>query len=304
MRLAHCSDPHLLSLRGAKVRDFANKRWIGGLNLANRGRRHQARIFEAMVADINELGVDHVVVTGDVTNIAMEEEFRYARTYFDKFEVGAKQVTVLPGNHDAYVQAGSEHFQKHFGPFCESDIDFGWPDNNVWPCVRRRGPVTVIALSTSVQTPWFTAYGRLGELQLERLKIVLGDERLKNTLRVIAIHHPPTEPRARSPFRGLHDFAKLRQILETSGAELILHGHEHVDLRTKMWGPEGPIWVRGIQSATYDGGDGGDEGHLARYRIYEFADTPGEHSRPQPLSERLRRWDSGAEAFTDCNSSV
>ena len=33
MRIAHCSDLHLLSLAGARALDFVNKRWIGGLNL-------------------------------------------------------------------------------------------------------------------------------------------------------------------------------------------------------------------------------------------------------------------------------
>ena len=65
MRVAHFSDLHLLSLEGARLLDFANKRWIGGLNLlANRGRHYHTEVFEALVRDVNQQGVDHCICTG------------------------------------------------------------------------------------------------------------------------------------------------------------------------------------------------------------------------------------------------
>src|SRR5688500_6092756 len=118
MRVAHCSDLNLLSLAGARALDFVNKRWIGGLNLiANRGRHHHPELFEAMVADFNRSAIDQVVVTGDITNLAFEEEFRFARRYFDAIELGAANVTVLPGNHDAYVARGAEYFSHYFDAY-------------------------------------------------------------------------------------------------------------------------------------------------------------------------------------------
>src|SRR5689334_21077653 len=99
MRLAHCSDLHLLSLEGARILDFANKRWIGGLNLlTNRGRHYHTAAFEDMVADFARAEVDHVLCTGDITNLALEQEFRYARERFDRIALGPGEVTVIPGN--------------------------------------------------------------------------------------------------------------------------------------------------------------------------------------------------------------
>ena len=115
MRLAHCSDLHLLSLEGARLLDFANKRWIGGLNLlTSRGRHYHTRAFEDMVADFAPAGVDHVVCTGDITNLALEQEFRFARERFDRIGLGAHGVTVVPGNHDTYVAHGATHFAEIF----------------------------------------------------------------------------------------------------------------------------------------------------------------------------------------------
>src|SRR5688500_13460207 len=122
MRLAHCSDLHLLSLEGSRFLDFANKRWIGGLNLlTNRGRHYHTEAFEDMVPDFATSGIDHVVCTGDVTNLALEQEFRYARVRFDKIALGATGVTILPGNHDSYIAQGQVHFAAVFPDYFASD---------------------------------------------------------------------------------------------------------------------------------------------------------------------------------------
>ena len=95
MRLAHCSDLHLLSLDGARALDYLNKRWIGRMNLiTSRSRHYHTAAFDDMVADLNAQGVDHIICTGDVTNLALPGEFRYARERFDRLTLGTTGVTV------------------------------------------------------------------------------------------------------------------------------------------------------------------------------------------------------------------
>lgn len=295
MRVAHCSDLHLLSLAGARALDFVNKRWIGGLNLiANRGRHHHPEVFEAMVADFNRSAIDHVVVTGDITNLAFEEEFRFARRYFDAIELGPAHVTVLPGNHDAYVARGAEYFAEHFEAYHRPDGDWQWPGGERWPVVRVRGDLAVIAVSTSLATPWFTAWGRIGEEQLVRLRSALSHPRLSACFRLVAIHHPPAGPRARSIVRGLRDRDAFAAVIAEAGAELVIHGHEHVDLREELAGPEGAIAVRGIQSGTYEAGN---LERRARYRIYELAPAAPGALRPSLAGTALRVWDPERARF-------
>ena len=70
MRLAHCSDLHLLSHDGAGWLALANKRWIGAANLlTNRSRHYHIAAFEQMIADFEAAKIDHVLCTGDVTNL-------------------------------------------------------------------------------------------------------------------------------------------------------------------------------------------------------------------------------------------
>jgi 3',5'-cyclic AMP phosphodiesterase CpdA len=297
MRLAHCSDLHLLSHDGARWLDLANKRWIGAMNLlSSRSRHYHVTAFEDMVEDMNALGVEHVLCTGDVTNLALRREFEFARAKFDKLALGPNDVTVIPGNHDAYVAEGVPLFSEVFGPYAQPDPGWEWAEDHRhsaddilhWPIVRVRGELAVIGLSTSRSTPWFTAYGSLGQGQCARLKKVLSDPRLTNKVRVVAIHHPPAGVRARSRIRGLRDHLAFAHVIAECGAELIVHGHEHRDLVESLGGPEGAsVAVRGVASGTYLHNK---VDRIARYRIYDIVDG-------RIVGDHVRIWDRDSRKF-------
>jgi 3',5'-cyclic AMP phosphodiesterase CpdA len=297
MRLAHCSDLHLLSHDGARWLELANKRWIGAMNLlSNRSRHYHVRAFDDMVDDLNALGVDHVLCTGDVTNLALPQEFEFARAHFDRLRGGPEHVTVIPGNHDAYVAAGIPLFARWFGPFCAPDAGWAWTaadgdgddDDLRWPIVRVRDELAIVGLSTSRQTPWFTAYGRVGDGQLARTKRALLDPRLAGKARVVAIHHPPAGKRAWSRIRGLRDHLSFAQVIAEAGAELIVHGHEHRNMREALPGPHGiAVPVLGVPSGTYEAGK---PDKTARYRVIEI-------SGGAIRSDQLRVWHRDRNVF-------
>ena len=122
MRVAHCSDLHLLSHDGARWLDLANKRWIGAMNLiSSRSRHYHVAAFDQMVDDMNAQGIEHILCTDDVTNLALEQEFKFARGKFDRLAGGPEHVTVIPGNHDAYVAEGVAHFGTIFEPYSRAE---------------------------------------------------------------------------------------------------------------------------------------------------------------------------------------
>jgi 3',5'-cyclic AMP phosphodiesterase CpdA len=308
MRVAHLSDLHLLSLEGVRWLELANKRWLGGLNLlARRSRHHHNHVVEAMIQDINAQAMDHVVCTGDLTNLGLATEFRFARRCFDALSLGPDGVTVIPGNHDAYVHEAVAHFGSFFGDYCRPDADWHGDHDGapVWPAVRVRGPVAIIGLCSSVPTPWLMAYGRIDVDQLERLRQVLTAPALQDKLRIVAIHHPPAGKRARHPTRGLHGWQALAGLLAETGAELVLHGHEHRDLRHDIAGPEGArIPVLGIQSGSYHGLHAE---HTARYRIFDISlSPPGPGARPRLIAYHQRVWDADRTSFVEdtCSGSL
>lgn len=268
MRLAHCSDLHLLSHDGARLMSLANKRWIGAANLlTNRSRHYHVAAFEQMVDDLNAQQIDHVLCTGDVTNLALEQEFRFARARFDKLARGPEHVTVIPGNHDAYVAEGIGLFAQIFDEYHRSDPGWEWPGGERWPIVRVRGELALVGVTTARETAWFSAYGYVGDEQLARLRTALADPRLAGKVRLVAIHHPPAGRRARNAIRGLHDHAAFAKVIAEAGADLIVHGHEHRCMVETLAGPHGPITVRGVASGTYEHGHPERTG---RYRVYEI----------------------------------
>jgi 3',5'-cyclic AMP phosphodiesterase CpdA len=294
VRLAHCSDLHLLSHDGAGVLKLMNKRWIGAANLlTNRSRHYHVAAFEQMVDDLNALGVEHVLCTGDVTNLALEQEFAFARQKFDRLAIGPDNVTVIPGNHDAYVAEGIGLFARYFDEYSRSDPGWDPPPGDTqydprWPLVRVRGELALVGVTTSRATAWFTAYGTVGAPQLSRLRAILSDDRLRGKARVVAIHHPPAGKWAANRIRGLHDHDAFAAVIKDVGCDLIVHGHEHRDISEQLAGPNGPVPVRGVVSGTYEN----NQPHrTARYRIFDI-----ERGRITTDHARVWRRDDGCFA--------
>ena len=115
--LAHLSDPHIPPLPSARLRDLAGKRALGYLNWTrNRHKYHRRDVLDALVADLKAQRPDHIAVTGDLVNLALEAEFTPAAAWLES--VGApQQVTVIPGNHDAYVRATKHRFAGTFADY-------------------------------------------------------------------------------------------------------------------------------------------------------------------------------------------
>jgi 3',5'-cyclic AMP phosphodiesterase CpdA len=261
VRLAHFSDVHALDLAGAPPWAFLNKRLAGWVNLQiNRRGKHPVALFEAMVDDLNAHPPDEVIVTGDLTNLSLPSEFVLARAILDRLRLGPEHVTVVPGNHDVYTLSAkwSGSFAEHFGRYAAGDE----ASAELFPSVRVRGEVAIVGVSTARPSPVPFADGRLGRAQLDALEAALA--RLDGKFRVLALHHPPVDNR-HAFLRGLRDRGALQAVLRRVGCELVVHGHEHRDLRATLDGPRGAIPVIGVGSATYD-----DEraDRRARYNVY------------------------------------
>ena len=243
--LAHLSDPHLPPLPAARLRDLASKRALGYLNWKrNRHKFHRRDVLDTLMSDIRSQVPDHIAVTGDLVNLALEAEFAPARAWLES--VGASdRVTVVPGNHDAYVRATPHRFAETLGHYLNDD---GAPDTGApFPFLRRRGPLALIGVSSAVPTAPLMATGRLGHAQFDALERILARLSTEQAFRVLLIHHPL---RSTSRAKRLIDSDRLLGLLNRHGVELILHGHDH--MHSTMWfeGPKGAIPAIGVPSAS------------------------------------------------------
>ncbi len=243
-KLAHLSDPHLPPLPKARLSELAGKRALGYLNWTrNRRKYYRREVLDALVSDLQAQAPDHIAVTGDLVNLALEAEFAPTRQWLAS--VGEPHlVTVIPGNHDAYVRKTQHRFVEAFGEYLSGDEASG---NSAFPFVRRRGPIALIGLSSAVPTAPFMATGTLGRAQIEALEQVLTTLSTEEAFRVLLVHHPL---RSDSRPKRLTNSAQLLALLKKHGVELILHGHDHI--HSTMWfeGPEGKIPSIGVPAAS------------------------------------------------------
>jgi 3',5'-cyclic AMP phosphodiesterase CpdA len=244
--LAHLSDPHLAPLPAPSLRELLGKRALGYLNWTrNRRKTHRREVLDALTADLRAQRPDHVAVTGDLVNIALEAEFAPARAWLQS--VGApKQVTLVPGNHDAYARATQGRFAEIWRDYLRGDGALT-ADPITFPFVRQRGPLALIGVSSAVSTPPFMATGWLGQAQRDALDRVLSKLSTEQAFRVLLIHHPL---RSDAHYKRLTDSDELLALLKRHGVELILHGHDHI--HSTMWfaGPRGGIPAIGVPSAS------------------------------------------------------
>jgi 3',5'-cyclic AMP phosphodiesterase CpdA len=241
--LAHLSDPHLPPLPVPRASELLGKRALGYLNWTrNRHLYHRRDVLDALVSDLRAQVPGHIAVTGDLVNLALEAEFAPAQAWLQA--VGPpEQVTVVPGNHDAYVRATKHRFAESFADYIRGDA----APEVTFPFLRRRGPLVLIGLSTAVPTPPFMATGTLGRVQIEALEQMLSALGGDDAFRVLLLHHPL---RSDSRIKRLTDAPALCALLKRHGVDLVLHGHDHVHSTIWIDGPNRKIPVIGVPSAS------------------------------------------------------
>jgi len=273
--LAHISDPHLGPLPDPKLLQLFSKRILGYLNWRrNRSRIMGGSYLDQLVEDMKAKTPDHIAVTGDLVNIALPLEISGARTWLE--EIGEPEnVSVVPGNHDAYVPGAVRRARAAWWPYmCGDGATAGVPAKDTgsqatFPYVRKRDGIALVGVSTGrASAPWF-ATGRVGSKQSKRLKGVLEELGHDGFFRVVMLHHPPFR-KATGWHKRLSDASRVRAVVKRAGAELILHGHTHVDSFETIEGPAGPVPVVGVPSAT--SAPGGKK-PAARYNLFRIEKT-------------------------------
>ncbi|PLX38299.1 MAG: metallophosphatase [Hyphomicrobiales bacterium] len=269
-RLAHLSDPHLGPLPEPTRMELASKRVIGYLNWRrNRATSHTSAHLDRLVADLKAEHPDHIAVTGDLVNLALDAELGPARAWLDSLGP-ATDVSVVPGNHDAYVPGAGSRALQAWAPFmCD--------DNAVstgvhFPYVRHRGPAAIIGLSSARATAPFMATGHFDAAQARDLAVRLEQCRREGLCRIVLIHHPPFREKA-DWYRRLVGASRLRNVIRDHGAELVLHGHTHRDHLEWTEGRDGPVPIVGVPSAS---NAPGGRRPAARYNLIEIEGSPGD----------------------------
>jgi 3',5'-cyclic AMP phosphodiesterase CpdA len=233
------------------------------------GSTFNEHLADLILADIQKLQPNVVVISGDFTLRGRIGEYRAARAYLDKI---ARPVLAIPGNHDHPLFEPIERFARplrryrnHIHPdinaaFCADGLCIvGLNDNH---------PLLPGGFWARAQRAWLAA--QLQAAPREACKIVVTHHHL------VWLKPRPT---------GFWYPAKTLRQLAGLGVELVLSGHTHVPLIAKT--PSGIIAVQ-AGTATSTRTRQGLGNTYNRITI-----TPGQ------IAVAVQQYDAGADAFTE-----
>lgn len=220
LRFVHLTDPHLTSLDGVSFSDVRGKRRLGYLSWnRRRSHHHRPETLARLVEHMRSLNPEAVLLTGDLTQLGLASEFEQARAWLA--DLASCPVLLVPGNHDFYradaVPWMFEHWSAALPGETHSIDDF--------PYRWSRAGVAVIGLcSADPDIPFWSAGGRLGAPQRERLRTML--QQTRDQLRFVLVHHPPVRGLC-ARRKALLDDVALTRLLESEGVDIVLYGHVH-----------------------------------------------------------------------------
>ena len=233
--IIHISDLHFHTYP-QNFRDWKSKRILGAANLLfRRKRQFPFQRAKKLVEQIQKMNWDHLVISGDLTQLALEKGFSRARKTLEPLLTDPERVTVVPGNHDRYVSqvAGVDLFSKYFGEF------FGKKEIHVR---ELNSDWVIIGWDSAHPNDWLSAAGTVRRSTLTSTEDLLQSYPAKTKF-IIVNHYPLSFPEGWKS-DNLHELCNLvpvkNWILRHSQIRLYLHGHIHKNWLHRMQRENGP----------------------------------------------------------------
>jgi hypothetical protein len=213
--------------------------------------------LQSILERLVELKVHHVLITGDITMLALPEQFKNAHDAFLNAQgsllkdhpgpkLSPKLWTILPGNHDVSGSSSnpelklSEFFDAFEDCYKAQEYQCEFPTHTFVEVAGSKSGLRVELIgmdstgSKPVQIIGPNAKGQISDKQMKRLSEILLQQPSPRTLRLVALHHhlvniPYVKSELEEEFMELEESAS-RKLLNLScdyGIHGILHGHFH-----------------------------------------------------------------------------
>jgi 3',5'-cyclic AMP phosphodiesterase CpdA len=232
--------------------------------------RYDPRNLTAVLRSVGQQKVDHVVVTGDLSNMGEASELNEASAALAAHGWHASNVTIMPGNHDRMNFRGTTDFRSIAG-----DRDYPLLD-------RITDEVWVIAIDSTAWGPeldWrdtltMNARGRISLDAIQKVDAMLATLPAGATSVLCTHHHlvdlPPDgyvddwfgQVDARLAGKAENSDVLL-DVAEARGVSLILFGHRHRSTRDGFT-------IRSIPAACSGAVTHPDLKGDLQYRIFEY----------------------------------
>ena len=172
---------------------------------------HDELTLDGLAQDLHDAQVAATIVTGDLTMRARTHEFVRAKEVIDQFP-GPTMVVI--GNHDVPLTNPLHRMASPYGKY-RTEVT-----GNLDP-VLDLGTVRIQGLGSMPRWRWKS--GRISERQSQDIRATFADSP-PGTVRVVAMHHPPSSDDLESLAGG----DGFEQALVDAEVDIVLAGHTHV----------------------------------------------------------------------------
>ncbi len=230
MRIVHISDIHFFYFNKNPLQ-FFNKSFFGNLNyLFNRKKLYNQHLAYLVTDTFLELGVTHIIITGDYTCSSNKQEFRQMKRYVNFLIKKGFIVFTIPGNHDCYTRKTDD--QKIFYKYLHRLINFSGDANfnlinDRVVAYNLQDNWWLVCVDCAHKTSIISSTGIFDLKTEENLNDLLSS--LPKNASIIIANHFPYKP-FKYPRCHLQRGESLKQIIQKNkNIRLFMHGHCHIN---------------------------------------------------------------------------
>jgi len=176
--------------------------------------RTDATLLQPLVDAVAAIAPDVVVVSGDLTQRAREEEFREARAFLDRLP---RPCIVVPGNHDVPLYRVWERFLSPLGKYrrlITHDLSPSFVD----------AEIAVLGINTARALTFKN--GRINDEQMETIGARFA-ALPEAVTKIVVTHHPFDLPDTPGAEDIVGRATAAMQVFSRCGVDLLLAGHFH-----------------------------------------------------------------------------
>jgi 3',5'-cyclic AMP phosphodiesterase CpdA len=195
-----------------------------------RRKSYPNQLFQSLIKTIQSIPYDLLIISGDITNVSHELEFKKARELLDP--ILNEKTFMIPGNHDRYMKSAIEpedYFQKYFGEFLGDKIG-----ENKYLRIKTKSDIPVIGWDSNFPSGIGNASGRVDEEVINNTFSYLRKNSISKYL--LVCHHPLWNPigyEESSHHKMINREDVIQKLMEFPPL-IYFHGHKHSNFYKKL----------------------------------------------------------------------
>lgn len=266
---------------------------LSDLHICFNYKRNNLSRIKRLIKQIATSGVDHLVVTGDISDNSIEEDFLWFRKILKENDLlSSNRTSVVIGNHDIFggVQTASDiidfpskcvrvdfkdkvrKFVNYYEELFENT--FSPSNKSVFPYVKDLGEVAIIGANSvdkysKLRNP-FASNGFVSKEQINEIQKIFDLRELSGKIKLFLIHHHfyknniSSKSSEHAIWSRLENFTmklrrkkRLMKLFVNNNVDLVLHGHSH---EVKKYNRHGIKFINA--GASVDGEDQSAPGYF------------------------------------------